>query len=142
MWNDVYFYAAVMGGSALGAIIFLTIQHIVDSRKLDAEPERARIGLDPVFHHFPEVGPHGHVTIDCIVRPSARTRQQIAGAHQQLDHGLAGVHAQRVGSLDVEVGENGFRLLWKPAQGADQEFFPQTTPSPFIDSPPNQSKKG
>jgi hypothetical protein len=79
----------------------------------------------PVIHHFPDVGTNGEVTIDCLVRTTARPADQDPLLDEEPNSRRFGVAPQRVGALLVEVDEYGLHLRWQPAE--DQAMTGETT---------------
>lgn len=80
----------------------------------------------PLVHNFPNVGPDGQISIDCIVRPAARPFEDYLAVDKKLDGRVEGIAPKRVGALLVEIDEYGLRLTWKPAKLGDESFL-----SPF-----------
>ena len=78
-----------------------------------------RVNLYPVVHEFPEVGDHGQVTIDCIVRPSARPDAEYPEGSERLYRRDTGVPALRVGTLAIELDQHGLHLYWEPGESKE-----------------------
>ena len=88
-------------------------------RRLSLGVVEERIGSYPVVHEFPELGDHGQVTIDCIVRPSARPDVEYPEGSERLYRRGTGIPALRVGTLAVELDQHGLHLYWESGEPTD-----------------------
>ena len=80
----------------------------------------------PIIHHFPNVGTDGHISIDCIVRPAARSAHHYPSIYKDAHGRHVRVAPKRVGVLVVEVNQYGLTFDWKPGEVTDDRFL-----SPF-----------
>jgi len=87
----------------------------------------------PISHQFPDIGPDSQITIDCIIRPSARAYAKNALMREESDRGLAGVGTTCLGAVLVELDEFGLRFRWQPGEFEKDSFL-----SAFGRAPVNQ----
>lgn len=85
----------------------------------------------PIIHQFPDVGLNGEVTIDCIVRTSARAYNQNTSTDQESNSGMPKIDPHCVGVVFVEVDEYGLRFRWQPRECADDVFLSPFGRPPF-----------
>lgn len=94
-------------------------------KKIFNDRSETDVGFYPSFHSFPNLGPDGEVTIDCVIRPSARASVENSLMDEKPYDWRTGVPAKRVGALVVEVDEYGLRFRWQTGEQGDDVFcFP------------------
>lgn len=97
-------------------------------KKLINDRREREIGFYPSFHSFTNLGPDGEVTIDCVIRPTARANGNNALMNEEPYDWRTGVTAKRVGALVVEIDEYGLRFRWQAGEQTDDVFrFPTLT---------------
>ena len=101
------------------------------------------VGDYPGIHSFPNVGPNGEITIDCVIRPTAWSDGKQSAPHQPLDGRGQRIAAKRVGTMAVEIDEYGLYFRWQPGEVGDELFrFPAlTTPRMKPATDPTENRR-
>jgi hypothetical protein len=94
--------------------------------------------ISPQSQKFPDLGPDGQVTIDCIVSATSYALPQYASVDERFDNALTGISSHCVGAMLVEVDQYGFRLRWKPVEKGENLFAPSLLRTP--DSPKREQQ--
>lgn len=85
-----------------------------------------KLDSDPVFHHFPNLGAKGEITLSCSIWPSPRPGDRESFTNKDLHSGVERIGPKCVGSLIVELDQFGLTLRWKPGDSQEEAFL-----SPF-----------
>lgn len=107
--------------------------------ELGDHPRGDGVGNYPVHQIFHDVGPHGEITVDCAIWPSASPLADYPPVDEQLDSGFVWVPPQRVGSFHVETDKYGLRFRWESAKTSDDPISSPFHFSPSVYSTPNPS---
>ena len=94
----------------------------------------------PPIHHIPNVGPNGQITIDCVIRATARPFGNNARTNQQAHGGAAGISPQRMGVVVVELDQYGLSLRWEPNEMSPQSLSGGFALSSLRQSPTESNK--
>ena len=100
------------------------------------------IRTNPVIYHVPYLGPHGEVTLDCIVDCRFGSNLQHARVDKNDARRKERIPLQRVGALIVESGEHGLRMRWQSGEPADDRAPGSASNDPAVERAEDPPRSG
>jgi hypothetical protein len=87
-----------------------------------------------IAYNFPNIGPNGEITMNCVIHPSGRPHLAHSGSEQDGYAGVVGVPSHCVAAVFIEADQYGLRFHWKPFK-----LDENSVPSPFSIPPSGKS---